>query len=170
MPDEVPFFQFFAHWTKAFPIFIMSRMVPAISRYIGSAVLALLRPTRHCHFLDSSSNSKEYPLSADCHLGNASRRGACRQSPSRHCRLPLRCRDLQARRCRTPAAERHCLDAARSAFSIEQDGTAPFRSSSGQNNRRILEGAVSHSIDGELPPRLILGYSAGAESASFGQK
>lgn len=55
-----------------------------------------------------------------------------------------------------------CLDAARSAFSIEQDEPLHFLVS-GQNNRRILEGAVSHSINGELPPRLILGYSTGAK-------
>lgn len=117
-------------------------MVPAIS-HISAARFWLSCGQQDIprHFLDSSSNSKEYPLSADCHCDAAT--------------------------CRHDAAERRplsadCLDAARSAFSIEQDEPLHFLVS-GQNNKRILEGAVSHSIDGELPPRSILGYSAGAK-------
>lgn len=87
----------------------------------GSAVLALLRPTRcSAPFPRFLVEQQECPLSADC------------------------------------------LDAARSTFSIEQDEPLHFLVS-GQNNRRILEGAVSHSINGELPPQSILGYSAGAK-------
>lgn len=121
MPDEVAFFYIFRSLDKGFSDFYHARMVPAIS-HISAARFWLSCGQRDVprHFLDSSSNSKECPLSADC------------------------------------------LDAARSTFSIEQDEPLHFLVS-GQNNRRILEGAVSHSINGELPPQSILGYSAGAK-------
>lgn len=121
MPDEVAFFYIFRSLDKGFSDFYHARMVPAIS-HISAARFWLSCGQRDVprHFLDSSSNSKKCPLSADC------------------------------------------LDAARSTFSIEQDEPLHFLVS-GQNNRRILEGAVSHSINGELPPQSILGYSAGAK-------
>lgn len=163
MPDEVAFFYIFRSLDKGFSDFYHARMVPAIS-HISAARFWLSCGQQDIprHFLDSSSSSKECPLSADSHLGNASRRAlaANRQAGIADCH-----RDTAT--CRHNAAERRplsadCLDAARSTFSIEQDEPLHFLVS-GQNNRRILEGAVSHSINGELPPRSILGYSAGAK-------
>lgn len=117
----MPFFYIVRSLDKGFFDLYHACMVPAIS-HISAARFWLSCGQQDIprHFLDSSSNSKEYPLIADR------------------------------------------LDVARSAFSIEQDEPLHFLVS-GQNNRRILEGTVSHSINGELPPRSILGHSAGAK-------
>lgn len=117
-------------------------MVPAISHISAARFwLSCSQQSVPHHILDSSPNNKECPLSADCHRDTSTRR-----------------LDTADRRPLTA----DCLDTACTIFSIEQNEPLHFLVS-GQGNRRVLEGAVSHSINGELPPRSILGYSAEAE-------